>query len=61
MAGKLCCVLPEWDELDDFLGLINELVDEHTDILGSAHSTRGEEVDWLADRLTAREKVALSH
>lgn len=30
---------PEWDDLDDFLGLINELVDEHADILRSTHST----------------------
>ncbi|MGA8905072.1 MAG: hypothetical protein WB661_08705, partial [Candidatus Bathyarchaeia archaeon] len=50
---------PEWDDLNDFLALINELVDEHADILRSTHSTRGEEVEWLADRLTAIEKGSL--
>ena len=50
---------PRWDDLDDFLGLINELVDEHADILRNTHSTRGEEVEWLADRLTAIEKGSL--
>lgn len=50
---------PEWDDLDDFLGLINELVDERADILRSTHSTRGEEVEWLADRLAAIEKGSL--
>ena len=47
---------PEWGDLDDFLALINELVDEHADILRSTHSTRGEETEWLADRLAAIEK-----
>lgn len=46
---------PEWDDLNDFLALINELVDEHADILRSTHSTRGEEVEWLAERLAAIE------
>jgi RimJ/RimL family protein N-acetyltransferase len=47
---------PKWDDLDDFLALINELVDEHADILRNTHSTRDEETEWLADRLSAIEK-----
>ena len=47
---------PEWHDLDDFLALINELVDERADILRSTHSTRDEEAEWLADRLSAIEK-----
>lgn len=50
---------PDWHDLDDFLGLINELVDEHADILRSTHSSQGEEVEWLGDRLTAIEKGSL--
>jgi RimJ/RimL family protein N-acetyltransferase len=48
--------VPRWDDLDEFLALINELVDEHADILRSTRSTRDEETEWLADRLSAIEK-----
>ena len=47
---------PDWHDLDDFLSLINELVDEHADILRSTHSSHSEEAEWLGDRLTAIEK-----
>jgi L-amino acid N-acyltransferase YncA len=50
---------PDWHDLDDFLALINELVDERVDILRSTHSSRSEETEWLADRLAAIEKGSL--
>ena len=46
---------PDWHDLDDFLRLINELVDEHVDIQRSTHSSRSEEAEWLAERLVAIE------
>jgi phosphinothricin acetyltransferase len=50
---------PDWHDLDDFLALINELVDEDADILRSTHSSLSEEAEWLADRLADIERGSL--
>jgi RimJ/RimL family protein N-acetyltransferase len=58
-GSKAVLRAPDWHDLDDFLDLINELVDERVDILRSTHSSRTEETEWLADRLAAIEKGSL--
>jgi len=47
---------PRWEDLDDFVELINSLVDEGADIVTNRKVTRGEEADWLGRRLAILEK-----
>jgi len=47
---------PTWSDLDDFLELINSLVEEGADINMNEKITRDAEVDWLAGQLSAIEK-----
>jgi len=47
---------PRWEDLDDFLELINSLVDEHAEILTTEKVTREEEIDWLTKVLSRVEK-----
>lgn len=47
---------PRWEDLDDFLELINSLVEEGADIIRNQKVTRDEEVEWLARYLTNVEK-----
>jgi len=47
---------PRWEDLDDFLELINSLVEEEADIIINKKVTREEEADWLARYLTDIEK-----
>jgi RimJ/RimL family protein N-acetyltransferase len=42
---------PRWDDLDDFVTFINELVEERTEIARTEKETRDEEADWLGARL----------
>jgi RimJ/RimL family protein N-acetyltransferase len=52
---------PKWEDLDDFLTLINSLIDERADILLEDPVTRDTEIDWLSRRLAAIEKGELIH
>ncbi|MCL6578505.1 MAG: GNAT family N-acetyltransferase [Candidatus Bathyarchaeota archaeon] len=47
---------PKWEDLDDFLELINSLVEEGADILRSEKVSREEEIDFLARVLSRLEK-----
>jgi len=47
---------PRWEDLDDFLELINSLVEEGADILRSEKVSRKEEIDFLARVLSRLEK-----
>lgn len=47
---------PRWEDLDDFLELINSLVEEGANIIRNQKVTRDEEVEWLARYLTNVEK-----
>jgi RimJ/RimL family protein N-acetyltransferase len=47
---------PKWEDLDDFLELINSLVDERADILRTEKVSREEEIDWLSKVLSRLEK-----
>jgi RimJ/RimL family protein N-acetyltransferase len=47
---------PRWEDLDDFLELINSLVEEGADILRSEKVSREEEIDFLARVLSRLEK-----
>jgi len=47
---------PKWEDLDDFLELINSLVDEGADIVTDRKVTREEEADWLGRKLASLEK-----
>jgi len=48
--------VPNWSDLDDFLELINSLVEEGADVNLDTKTTRDAEVDWLARHLSAIEK-----
>ncbi|MBX5328685.1 MAG: GNAT family N-acetyltransferase [Candidatus Bathyarchaeota archaeon] len=50
---------PKWEDLEDFLELINSLVEEGTDILRSEKVSREEEIDFLARVLSNLEKAKL--
>lgn len=50
---------PKWEDLDDFLELINSLVEEGADILRSEKVSREEEIDFLARVLSNLEKDKL--
>ena len=47
---------PRWEDLDDFLELINSLVEEGADIYFDKKLTREEETEWLAKLLTNIER-----
>jgi RimJ/RimL family protein N-acetyltransferase len=49
---------PTWSDLDDFLEIINSLVEEGADIDLDTEITRNNEIDWMAGHLTAIEKDA---
>ena len=47
---------PKWEDLDDFLELINSLVEEKADILVTQKFTREAEAEWLLSSLSRLEK-----
>lgn len=47
---------PKWEDLDDFLELINSLVDERAEILRTERVTREEEINWLTKVLSRLKK-----
>jgi RimJ/RimL family protein N-acetyltransferase len=47
---------PRWEDLDDFLELINSLVEERADILRTEKVSREEEIDFMAKVLSRLEK-----
>jgi RimJ/RimL family protein N-acetyltransferase len=51
--------MPRWEDLDDFLELINSLVEERADILRTESVSRDEEIDFLARVLSRLEKDEL--
>ncbi|NWG11149.1 GNAT family N-acetyltransferase [Candidatus Bathyarchaeota archaeon] len=53
---KIVLRTPRWEDLDDFLKLINALVEERADILRNEEVTREEEIDFMARVLSHLEK-----
>jgi len=53
---KVILRTPKWEDLDDFLELINSLVDERADILRTERVSREEEIDFLSRVLSRLEK-----
>ena len=53
---KVILRTPKWEDLDDFLELINSLVDERADILRTEKVSREEEIDFLSKVLSRLEK-----
>jgi RimJ/RimL family protein N-acetyltransferase len=53
---KVILRTPRWDDLDDFLGVINSLVEEGADILRTERVSREEEIDFLSRVLSRLEK-----
>jgi len=47
---------PRWEDLNDFLELINSLVEEKAEILRTEKVSREEEIDWLSRVLSRLEK-----
>jgi RimJ/RimL family protein N-acetyltransferase len=47
---------PKWEDIDDFMELINSLVEEDADTAIDKKTTREEEVDWMARLLSNIEK-----
>ena len=47
---------PKWEDLDDFLELINSLVEEKADILVTQKLTKEAEAEWLLTTLLRLEK-----
>jgi L-amino acid N-acyltransferase YncA len=47
---------PKWEDLDDFLEIINSLVDEGADILRTERVSKEEEIDFLSKVLSRLEK-----
>lgn len=47
---------PKQEDLDDFVTLINSLINERADILLEVPVTRRAEIDWLSQKLAAIEK-----
>lgn len=47
---------PKREDLDDFVTLINSLINERADILLEVPVTRNAEIDWLSQKLAAIEK-----
>jgi RimJ/RimL family protein N-acetyltransferase len=56
---KVILRTPKWEDLDDFLELINLLVEERADILRTELVSREEEIDFLARVLSRLEKDEL--
>jgi len=52
---------PRWEDLDDFLELINSIVDEGAEIMIDERKTREEEVDWLSGVMARMEKGKTIH
>jgi L-amino acid N-acyltransferase YncA len=53
---KVVLRTPKWEDLDDFLELINSLVEERADILRAERVSREEEIDFLSKVLSRLEK-----
>jgi L-amino acid N-acyltransferase YncA len=53
---KVVLRTPKWEDLDDFLEIINSLVDEGADILRTERVSREEEIDFLSKVLSRLEK-----
>jgi len=53
---KVVLRTPVWEDLDDFLELINSLVEERADILRTKKVSRDEEIDFLSRVLSRLEK-----
>jgi L-amino acid N-acyltransferase YncA len=53
---KVVLRTPKWEDLDDFLELINSLVEERADILRTERVSREEEIDFLSKVLSRLEK-----
>jgi len=53
---KVILRTPKWEDLDDFLELINSLVEERADILKAEKVLREEEIDYLSSVLSRLEK-----
>jgi RimJ/RimL family protein N-acetyltransferase len=56
---KVILRTPKWEDLDDFLELINSLVAERADIIRAESVSREEEIDFLARVLSRLEKDEL--
>lgn len=53
---KVVLRTPKWEDLDDFLEIINSLVDEGADILRTERVSKEEEIDFLSKVLSRLEK-----
>lgn len=53
---KVVLRMPRWEDLDDFLEIINSLVDEGADILRTERVSKEEEIDFLSKVLSRLEK-----
>ena len=53
---KVVLRMPKWEDLDDFLEIINSLVDEGADILRTERVSKEEEIDFLSKVLSRLEK-----
>jgi len=53
---KVVLRTPKWEDLDDFLELINSLVEEKAEILRTEKVSREEEIDFLSKVLSRLEK-----
>jgi len=53
---KVVLRTPKWEDLDDFLELINSLVEERADILKTERVSKEEEIDFLSRVLSRLEK-----
>ena len=53
---KVVLRTPKWEDLDDFLELINSLVEERADILRTERVSKEEEIDFLSKVLSRLEK-----
>ena len=55
-SRKVVLRTPKWEDLDDFLELINSLVDEKAEISRTEKVSREEEIDFLSKVLSRLEK-----
>jgi len=53
---KVVLRTPKWEDLDDFLEIINSLVEEGADILRTERVSKEEEIDFLSKVLSRLEK-----
>jgi hypothetical protein len=58
-GGEAIIRAPDWHDLDDFVAFINELVEEHAEILRTEKVSRNEEAKWLGERLAAVEQSSM--